>query len=186
MTRTQTQIDQNPIWLDQNQSVTQFWHLCIVCCPERCSLPVPRRTKELVQSPPWGNFTFVAGSATESTLPTTIVKINNQYKFSFYWQLCLSKPFNPWFYFLFSFLFCLKCWDENGDSCVVSNWSWRVEVAIGRVGSGLVSLIKKIIGSRVRFGSTWSGSGRVLGRTLSGFFGFLVISGHSGPSRDGF
>jgi hypothetical protein len=67
----------------------------------------------------------------------------------------------------------------------------RIEVAITRVGSesGLdsggsdrVSLFKKIIGSRVRFGWIWFWSGRVLDRTLSDFFGLQVLnsSGHLG------
>jgi hypothetical protein len=41
-------------------------------------------------------------------------------------------------------------------------------------------LIKKNIGSWVRFGSIRSGSSRVLGRTLLGFFRFQVNSGQAG------
>jgi hypothetical protein len=50
-----------------------------------------------------------------------------------------------------------------------------IEVAIERVGSdsdGWGKFNKKIIGSRVGFGSTWSGSGRIFGWTLLDFSGF--------------
>jgi hypothetical protein len=56
------------------------------------------------------------------------------------------------------------------STCAIRGRNRSVGSGSGLDGLGRVNLTKKIIGSRIRFGSIRSGSGQILGRTILDFF----------------